>query len=127
MWEYFKRFAAGMWQRPAFIFLTFLSWTLIAAYGAAFYWLEHDTNPTLKEPLDALYFAVTTVTTVGFGDVTPATTSGKLLAMLMMFTGTMIFVSFTALVSSAIVEAELEFRSEEIGTNPRVRENSTDI
>lgn len=38
-------------------------------------------------PLDALYFSVVTITTVGYGDIHPVTASGKLLAMALILTG----------------------------------------
>lgn len=97
-----------LWRRPSFIFLTFSSWTLIAIYGALFFWIEGPTNPKVTGIFDGVYFAVTTVTSVGFGDLAPTTVAGKVLTIVMMLTGTMIFVAFTALVSAAVVEAELK-------------------
>ena len=38
-------------------------------------------------PLDALYFSVVTVTTVGYGDIHPVTATGKLLAMALILSG----------------------------------------
>ena len=97
-----------IWRRPAFIFLTFFSRTLIAVYGALFFWIEGPHNPKVTGIFDGIYFAVTTVTSVGFGDLTPLTVPGKALTILMMLTGTMIFVAFTALVSTAVIEAEMK-------------------
>lgn len=42
--------------------------------------------------LDALYFTVATLTTTGYGDITLATPSGKLLSILMMAVGVALFV-----------------------------------
>ncbi len=41
--------------------------------------------------LDALYFTVATLTTTGYGDITPATPGGKLFAVLMMLIGVALF------------------------------------
>jgi voltage-gated potassium channel len=38
-------------------------------------------------PLDALYFSVVTITTVGYGDIHPVTPLGKILAMALILTG----------------------------------------
>ena len=43
--------------------------------------------------LDALYFTVVTITTVGYGDITPVTTGGKIFAMIVIIFGISSFVS----------------------------------
>jgi voltage-gated potassium channel len=48
--------------------------------------------------LDALYFTLTTIATVGYGDITPATSSGKILAIFIIITG---IGSFLTLLTSA--------------------------
>jgi hypothetical protein len=40
---------------------------------------------------DSLYFTIVTVTTVGYGDVHPVTTAGKMMAVLIIFSGTGLF------------------------------------
>ncbi len=51
-------------------------------------WLvERGHNPTITSYTDALYFTVITATTVGYGDVTPHTPEGKVLAGLIVFFG----------------------------------------
>ena len=55
---------------------------LLLLGGTAFYSLVEDWNP-----LDALYFSVTTLTTVGFGDLAPQTALGKLFTVLYIFVG----------------------------------------
>jgi voltage-gated potassium channel len=57
--------------------------------------------------LDSLYAAAQTVTTVGYGDVTPATRNGRLFAMVFMLTGVgVVLYALTATVH-AIVQSEL--------------------
>jgi voltage-gated potassium channel Kch len=69
-------------------------------------------------PIAAMYFVMTTMTTVGYGDITPCTTpctqafsSGQavslLVAMTTMFVGVAIFAVFTATVTSALNAATL--------------------
>ena len=40
---------------------------------------------------DGIYFAVVTLTTVGYGDLTPETMQGQLVTMVMILTGVVIF------------------------------------
>jgi voltage-gated potassium channel len=50
--------------------------------------LEHQAQPEVfKTVLDAIWWAVVTMTTVGYGDMTPVTAGGKILAILIMLLG----------------------------------------
>jgi uncharacterized membrane protein len=58
--------------------------------------------PSGREPLhgfDALYFSVTTLTTLGSGDIVPSSGPARMLAMLQSFTGTM----YTAVLIARLV------------------------
>ena len=56
--------------------------------SASAYWtLEHGRNPTLHNFGDALYWAMITATTVGYGDVTPVTPEGRIVAGMLIFVG----------------------------------------
>lgn len=52
--------------------------------GVSMHELEPEKAPTVWE---GLWWAVVTLTTVGYGDITPATFEGRLLAALLMFVG----------------------------------------
>ena len=49
--------------------------------------LEHGVNPALKTFGDALYWSFVTATTVGYGDIAPVTSEGRVLAGLLAFAG----------------------------------------
>jgi voltage-gated potassium channel len=58
-------------------------------FGAAegFWLTEHGRNPAVATFSDALYLAIMTATTVGYGDVRPITSEGRLLAGALVFVG----------------------------------------
>lgn len=58
---------------------------------AIVYQTQHTYNAAISNYLDALYFTVTTLTTTGFGDVTLAGTTGRLLSIVMMLVGVSLF------------------------------------
>ena len=47
--------------------------------------------------LDALYFSVITLSTVGYGDLSPSTPQAKVFTMIYIFLGISIFVSFASM------------------------------
>src|SRR5262249_56324342 len=54
----------------------------LSAYEA-----EHPANPGFATFGDALWWGVVTLTTVGYGDIVPKTTAGRLSGVAIMFTG----------------------------------------
>lgn len=68
--------------------ILFTLFSIIFIYSGAIYQAEHGTNgEDFTTFLDAVYFAVVTMTTVGFGDITPATEAGRGLTIAMILTG----------------------------------------
>ena len=52
----------------------------------------------------ALWFALQTVTTVGYGDVTPKDTAGRLIGSVLMLSGISILAVITASITAALIE-----------------------
>lgn len=52
---------------------------------------QHDSNPAIQTPVDALYFTVTSLTTTGYGDITLPGTSGRLISVFVMICGVTLF------------------------------------
>ncbi len=102
-------FVRRIWQlmkQPVFIVLTVLGNSLIFIASALLYHFEHGINPKITNLLDTVWWAVATVTTVGYGDISPMTTMGKLIGIFMMIVGTALFWCYTALFAGAIMGEE---------------------
>ena len=65
--------------------------------------------------LDALYFSAYTITTVGYGDITPKTDTGKIFTILYLFAGVGIVLYGLSLMASHFVEVREEFWLQQIG------------
>jgi voltage-gated potassium channel len=60
----------------------------MAAVGGGLAFAEVEDGPDgVANGFDGIYWAVTTITTVGYGDITPSTVGGKLIAEALMLTG----------------------------------------
>lgn len=69
------------------------------------YLLEHRYNSSqISDLFDALYFTVVTVATVGFGDISPHTSGGRLVAIAMIFSGLGVLSFFTSIIVAALSE-----------------------
>jgi len=63
---------------------------------------------------DALWWAASTVTTVGYGDVVPVSSSGRLVGGVLMFVGIACLALLTAIAASAIVIGQVRPEEQEI-------------
>jgi len=60
---------------------------VIVVGAAVAYRAEHATNPEFKTFGDALWWAIVTLTTVGYGDIVPDTTAGRVDGVMIMVVG----------------------------------------
>ena len=71
----------------------------IISFGYVFYLTE----PQIKTIEDGIWWALVTITTVGYGDITPLTTLGRLVAGTLMFVGLGLIATVTAIVSAKFI------------------------
>ena len=69
---------------------------------------ERSANGSIQGFGDALWWAATTVTTVGYGDKYPLTAEGRAVAVFLMIVGIAIFGVLTAGIAAYFVESESE-------------------
>jgi voltage-gated potassium channel len=81
-----------------------LSWLgVMVICCAALYLAERDVNPSIASPFDALWWGISTMTTVGYGDVYPTTAEGRIAASALMLLGIGLFSAVTAIITSFLV------------------------
>lgn len=61
--------------------------TLIFSAAIAFHTFEEGINQNINGLFDSFWWAMVTVTTIGYGDIYPVTTEGRVVAMLLMLVG----------------------------------------
>lgn len=95
-------------RRKIIVFITTII-TLVIIFGSLMYLVEGEKNGFTSIP-KSIYWAIVTLTTVGYGDISPKTGLGQMLASMIMILGYGIIA-----VPTGIVTAELSF-----GKNGRI-------
>lgn len=85
------------------VFLTFVS-LIVIIIGAVMYLIEGGSNPNFSSIPRSIYWAVVTLTTVGYGDITPVTEVGQFLSAIVMILGYAIIAVPTGIVSAEFID-----------------------
>jgi len=91
-------------SRPKIIVFLIAVVNIAAIMGTLMYLIEGETGGFDNIPI-SMYWAIVTMTTVGFGDIAPVTPPGRLLATLLMLMGYGIIAVPTGIVTAEIARA----------------------
>jgi voltage-gated potassium channel len=84
-----------------------VAWVAVMLLSAAgLYISENGVNAAVNGPLDALWWGLTTMTTVGYGDVFPVTAEGRIAAAALMILGIGLYSIITATVTSYLIAGD---------------------
>ena len=100
----FRIFRLERFQVEAFHLLNALRNSVIKIVIFMMYSFESEVNPEFKSIPTGIYWAVVTITTVGYGDVTPVTTGGRFLAVIVMLLGYSIIAVPTGVVAGETIQ-----------------------
>lgn len=88
-------------RRKILVFM-FAVLTLMTIFGSLMYLIEGEENGFTSIPT-SIYWAIVTMSTVGFGDIVPKTPLGKMLASISMLTGYAILAVPTGIVTARMI------------------------
>ena len=88
-------------SRKIFIFLFFVI-LLTIFLGSLMYVVEFEKNSGFSSIPQSIYWAIVTITTVGYGDVAPVTALGKMIASFIMILGYSIIAVPTGIMSASV-------------------------
>lgn len=86
---------------------------LVSIFGSLMYLIEHNVNPNFDSIPRSIYWSIVTITTVGYGDISPTTSLGQFIASIIMLLGYVIIAIPTGIVTSAII---MDNNKEDINT-----------
>jgi voltage-gated potassium channel len=88
-------------EMPALVAAYFIMFTIIILASSGIYLLEHKVQPKEFGSIpSAMWWAVTTLTTVGYGDVTPITKAGKVFGGIITLVGVSMVALPTGIIAS---------------------------
>ena len=87
-------------KRKIFVFLFYVM-TLVIILGSVMYLIEGEKSGFDNIPR-SIYWAIVTLTTVGYGDISPQTNLGQVIAAMIMIMGYSIIAVPTGIVTSAM-------------------------
>ena len=109
LFRYTKSFQtlAGVLATKKFEFITLMMFSSIVIFVSSvlIYVMEaNNSNSPINTFFEAIYWSIVTISTVGYGDVTPITNEGRVVAMLVIIAGIAVLAFTTSLVVSAFTE-----------------------
>lgn len=102
----------ALWSSRRKILVFFFAVILLTVIaGSMMYVIEHNSNESFHSIPQSIYWAIVTLTTVGYGDISPITPVGKILASFIMLLGYCIIAVPTGIISVSLAK---EMKKEEV-------------
>ena len=98
-------------------YLLFFGFSIVGACtslgGLCIYLTEKGINPSISTLGDGIWWALVTLTTVGYGDISPVTVVGKVIAGALMVSGMFTLALFAGIVGQTLLSSVLSIREEQ--------------
>ena len=109
-------------KKEELVLVIFIAFILLIIFSSLMYFIEKEAQPEAFSSIPAaMWWGVTTLTTVGYGDIYPITTLGKIVGALIAFLGIGLFALPAGILGSGLVEAT---RKKEKGDEKLMEESS---
>lgn len=91
-------------QQAYLIYIATLVGVVSLCGALGFHYFEVGVNRNVHSFWDSYWWAMVTITTVGYGDIYPVTTPGRIIALILMFSGIGTLGVFTASIAAALLK-----------------------
>ncbi len=89
---------------------------VVCIFGSLMYLVEGGSNSKFDSIPRSIYWSIVTITTVGFGDITPVTTLGQFLSAILMIVGYAIIAVPTGIVTSELTKKDNLIQESDLST-----------
>lgn len=86
----------------------------IVLSAVMFFFAEYGQNENVHNIGDTLWWSIVTISTVGFGDITPATPGGRVIGAALMVSGMFVIAMFAGVISSTLVSHLIPLQMERV-------------
>ena len=93
-------------EQTHLIYISVVGGFLLISAALGFHYMEAGVNPNVHSLWDSFWWTIVTITTVGYGDIYPVTTGGRILAIFLMLGGIATSSAVTASISAYIIRRE---------------------
>ena len=105
----FARIHAVLRHKGNELLLTlFVAAIILVVSSTLMFYAEHDVNPMYSSIFISMWWAVTALTTVGYGDVYPVTPAGRLVGAVTALVGVGFFALPAGIIGSGFIEVSME-------------------
>ncbi|SMC09763.1 ion transporter [Nitratiruptor tergarcus] len=87
---------------------------VVLVSGISLYVFEEQKNPAISTLFDAFYWSLVTISTVGYGDITPQTAEGRSITLVIILVGVGLISFATSIIVSAFSEKLTEIKENRI-------------
>jgi voltage-gated potassium channel len=94
-------------KRENFFYILGVTSVVLLGGAVSFYFLERGVNKTVDNFGSAIYWAFISMTTTGYGDISPSTSGGRVIAVVVVLSGLLLLSLVTATVASVFVEKKI--------------------
>jgi len=102
-------YAVTIIEKSRLLYLLVISTVVVFIGGNSSYILEADVpDSRIKNLSDAFWWALSTVTTVGYGDIVPVAFTGRIIGAILMIVGITIFGIFISTLGATLIEKRIK-------------------
>jgi len=95
-------------EQTYLIYIATIGGVVLASGALGFHYMEAGANPNVHSLWDSFWWTVVTVTTVGYGDIYPVTTGGRILAIFLMLGGIATMGAITGAIAAYFIKRSKE-------------------